>query len=89
MTSQCGAIRPDRLRDARILRDGAIAWDAVEKYRTHANTDPLTNLLNRRGLDALLGFSRVNRFRDGATAVILAAINHFKAINASDPHGTP
>ena len=65
----------------------ATTWDAIEKYRTHANTDPLTNLLNRRGLDALLASSQGKQFRKGSTAVILADIDHFKAIN--DRFGHP
>ena len=65
----------------------ATTWDAIEKYRRHANTDPLTNLLNRRGLDALLLSSRGRQFRSEPTAVILADIDDFKAIN--DRFGHP
>lgn len=65
----------------------ATTYDAIEKYRTHANTDPLTNLLNRRGLDALLESSRGKLFQNESTAVILADIDRFKAIN--DRFGHP
>lgn len=65
----------------------ATTSDAIEKYRAHANTDPLTNLLNRRGLDAMLTSSRGKPFRNGSTAMILADIDHFKTIN--DRFGHP
>ncbi|ODU77179.1 GGDEF domain-containing protein, partial [Novosphingobium sp. SCN 63-17] len=65
----------------------ATSWDTIEKYRAHANTDPMTNLLNRRGLDALLASPRGRLFQNGSTAVILADIDRFKAIN--DRFGHP
>ncbi|NTG48414.1 GGDEF domain-containing protein [Agrobacterium rhizogenes] len=59
----------------------ATTCDAIEKYRKYANLDPLTSLLNRRGLDALLASAQGKRFKKTATAIILADIDHFKAIN--------
>ncbi|MND88483.1 putative diguanylate cyclase YdaM [compost metagenome] len=59
----------------------AAAYDAIEKYRRYANLDPLTGLLNRRGLDELLASTRGRRFKEKATAIILADIDQFKAIN--------
>jgi len=59
----------------------ATAEDATEKYRTAAETDPLTNLLNRRGLETLLASRPGERFRTQPTAIILADIDYFKTIN--------
>lgn len=59
----------------------ATTWDTIEKYRAHANTDPMTKLLNRRGLEAFLASGRGKQFRNASTAIILADIDHFKAIN--------
>lgn len=59
----------------------ATSLDAIEKYRRTADTDPLTNLLNRRGLDSLLASPRGRQFMGPSTAVILADIDHFKSIN--------
>ncbi|MCW8060549.1 GGDEF domain-containing protein [Agrobacterium tumefaciens] len=55
----------------------ATTYDAIEKYRGYANTDPLTKLLNRRGLDALLASAGGKRFKNASTAVILTDIDHF------------
>jgi diguanylate cyclase (GGDEF)-like protein len=65
----------------------ATADDAAEKHRTDARTDPLTNLLNRRGLDALLASRCGTQLEAGPTAVIVADIDHFKSIN--DRFGHP
>ncbi len=59
----------------------ATTYDAIEKYRGCANTAPLTKLLNRRGLDALLASADGKRFKAASTAVILTDVDHFKAIN--------
>ncbi len=59
----------------------ATSYDAIEKYRRHADTDALTGLLNRRGLDSLLASRRL--FSDAAApaALIMADIDNFKRIN--------
>ncbi|MBO9724185.1 MAG: GGDEF domain-containing protein [Novosphingobium sp.] len=57
------------------------AEDAIERHRIEAHTDPMTNLLNRRGLNALLESRQAKRFHTGPTVVILADIDHFKTIN--------
>lgn len=57
------------------------AEDAIERHRIEAHTDPMPNVLNRRGLNALLESRQAKRFHTGPTAVILADIDHFKAIN--------
>lgn len=59
----------------------ATTYDVIEIHRGYANTDPLTKLLNRRGFDALLTSAGGKRFKAASTAVILADIDHFKAIN--------
>ncbi|CEJ15909.1 putative diguanylate cyclase YdaM [bacterium YEK0313] len=59
----------------------ATSLDAIETYRRTADTDPLTNLLNRRGLDSLLASRRGRQLLGPSTAVILADIDHFKTIN--------
>lgn len=65
----------------------ATSSDFIEKYRRHADTDPLTGLLNRRGLDALLETSVGRRFELPDTVIILADIDHFKSVN--DRFGHP
>jgi diguanylate cyclase (GGDEF)-like protein len=65
----------------------ATSSDFIEHYRVHANTDPLTGLLNRRGLETLLATSRGHAFRGRTAAVLLADIDHFKSIN--DRFGHP
>ncbi len=59
----------------------AVSLDHIEKYRRHAHIDPLTELLNRRGLEAFLASNRGQSFVEGAGAILLADIDHFKAIN--------
>lgn len=56
----------------------AAALDLLEKYKAASHTDPLTGLLNRRGLDELL--ERLGR-ETAASAFIVFDLDHFKAIN--------
>ncbi|OZI34029.1 GGDEF domain-containing protein [Bordetella genomosp. 10] len=65
----------------------ATSYDATDKYRRHANTDTLTGLLNRRGLEALLASAAGRRFTGAASALILVDIDNFKRIN--DRFGHP
>ena len=67
----------------------ATSYDAIEKYRRHAQTDALTGLLNRQGLDSLLACVAGHPFAQGATptALIMADIDNFKRIN--DRYGHP
>jgi diguanylate cyclase (GGDEF)-like protein/PAS domain S-box-containing protein len=71
----------------------AIAWDITESHNREqalsleAQTDPLTGLLNRRGMtDALV--EQVRRWRDGETqgAVLFLDIDRFKQINDTLGH---
>ncbi|MEE4454890.1 GGDEF domain-containing protein [Novosphingobium resinovorum] len=59
----------------------AVSLDHIEKYRRDAQVDPLTALLNRRGLEAFLASNRGRAFVEGTGAVLMADIDHFKAIN--------
>lgn len=59
----------------------AVSLDHIEKYRRHAHIDPLTELLNRRGLEAFLASNRGRSFVEGSGALLLADIDHFKTIN--------
>ena len=63
------------------------------EYQQHlahlATEDPLTRLLNRRGLEDRLQLSMAAAARHGhSTAVIMADIDHFKSINDSFGHET-
>ena len=65
----------------------------VIEYQQHlahlATEDPLTRLLNRRGLDDALQLSMAAAARhQHATSVIMADIDHFKSINDSFGHET-
>ena len=71
---------------------GFLASVAIE-YQHHlahlATEDPLTRLLNRRGLDDALQLSMAAAARHRhSTAVIMADIDHFKSINDSFGHET-
>lgn len=59
----------------------AVSLDHIEKYRQYAQVDPLTELLNRRGLEAFLASNRGRSFTEGFGAIVLADIDHFKIIN--------
>lgn len=61
--------------------------EANERLSQAARIDPLTGLLNRRGFteDAEREIQRVNRRSDGF-ALVLADIDHFKAINDIQGH---
>ena len=57
-----------------------------ERLEELATTDKLTGLLNRQSLDALLHQAMTRSRRSGtALAVLLADVDHFKAVN--DEHG--
>ncbi len=58
----------------------------LQKIRSTASTDPLTGLLNRRGVDERLnGADRRTIDRRAQTAAICIDIDHFKQVN--DRHG--
>jgi diguanylate cyclase (GGDEF)-like protein len=69
---------------------GFLASVLIE-YQQHlahlATEDPLTRLLNRRGLEDALQLSMAAAARHGhSTAVIMADIDHFKSVNDSFGH---
>lgn len=61
--------------------------DSIEKHRLNAGTDTLTNLLNRRGLDAALSAAHADPLWEKPAALIVTDIDHFKRIN--DQFGHP
>ncbi len=65
---------------------GSVLTRLVMKVRNYAERDHLTGLLNRRAFDRRLAIeqSRVQR-NDGAFALLLLDVDHFKQIN--DVHG--
>ena len=63
------------------------SFRAAESLRHNALFDPLTDALNRRGLDDQLNGTGRRRNRSRGTAVIALDLDHFKRIN--DQHGHP
>ena len=62
------------------------AMDIVRGLTRNAEIDPLTELLNRRGLDAAVaGPDGIDR-RNGVNAVIIADIDQFKLVNDTYGH---
>jgi diguanylate cyclase (GGDEF)-like protein len=70
-----------------VWRDITAQYD-LERERTRlAHTDPLTQLLNRRGLEALLPRERARAHRTGARlAVVVLDIDRFKELNDTRGH---
>lgn len=64
----------------RIGSYGAIS-SASESYRAQANTDPLTHILNRHGIQGTLR----SRPLSSSSALVMIDVDHFKDIN--DTHG--
>lgn len=56
----------------------AVSFDVLAKYRTAANQDPLTGLLNRRGFDAAA--DALQQGKRGGIALV-CDLDRFKAIN--------
>lgn len=54
--------------------------------RRMAETDPLTSLLNRRGVASWIGSARVRHDRRANTACVMIDIDHFKHINDTYGH---
>jgi len=60
-----------------------------DRWRTAALTDPLTNLLNRRGLEMRIGALFEQARREGkAVSIGLIDIDHFKRVNDVYGHST-
>jgi diguanylate cyclase (GGDEF)-like protein len=69
-----------------VIRDVSEQHGTQERLRTEAMTDPLTGLLNRRGLES--NVERLSRAPAGPGTVaswIMLDIDHFKRVN--DTHG--
>ena len=64
----------------------AVSFDVIERLRLMSQTDALTGVLNRRGLEE--AFGRLERQSRGATplAIILVDLDHFKSINDTYGH---
>jgi len=63
---------------------GAIGYAALERYRSAAETDELTGLLNRRGFKQALEREFGTSTMRGA--IIVCDIDHFKRVNDSHGH---
>lgn len=69
-----------------LFRGYLQAFAATRRLEQSATTDPLTGLLNRRGMDALLRAENARSVRHrGSYAVLMADLDHFKRVN--DTHG--
>lgn len=55
----------------------------INRLRTLATVDPLTGLLNRVGLESVLGDIRLDK---APTALVISDLDNFKALNDSDGH---
>lgn len=85
-------IKPFRARDLKVAIDLAVTKHsrdaaATRDLRTLAETDPLTGLVNRRQLNAVLEAEWTRcRQTGGSLAVVMADIDHFKALNDASGH---
>lgn len=64
------------------------ALDIIDKLRNERDADPLTGLLNRRGMELRARRKLAKGPPDATHAVIIADIDHFKAINDQLGHAT-
>lgn len=64
----------------------AAALDLIARLRAERDTDPLTEVYNRRGVAARLR-ETVDRAGDRAVTIVMCDIDHFKQVN--DRHGHP
>lgn len=62
----------------------ALALKSVDKHRLAAARDPMTGLLNRRGFE--MAVEQMAKSGKSAGAVVVADIDHFKAINDARGH---
>ncbi|MBX3568880.1 MAG: GGDEF domain-containing protein [Rhizobiaceae bacterium] len=67
-----------------ILLMTMAARDVMAELREESHTDPLSRLLNRRGFD-IKATAMLQTLGGSTTAVVIADIDHFKAVN--DRHG--
>ncbi|MDH7788907.1 diguanylate cyclase (GGDEF)-like protein [Ochrobactrum sp. 19YEA23] len=64
------------------------ALDIIDKLRNERDADPLTGLLNRRGMERHARRKLANAAQGATHGVIIADIDHFKAINDELGHAT-
>lgn len=60
----------------------AVTTELLERYKRQANVDPMTGLLNRRGLELAAEPSR----RAGRECLLVCDLDHFKRVNDSYGH---
>jgi GGDEF domain-containing protein len=65
----------------------AAALDVLKGLKTESHTDPLSGLLNRRGFEER-AVAMLKRSRDSGlpAAVVIADLDHFKAVNDTFGH---
>ncbi|ARS54058.1 GGDEF domain-containing protein [Kushneria konosiri] len=56
------------------------------KLRRQADTDPLTGLFNRRGIQRILHDSRYFGSQDKTTSIVIGDLDHFKTVNDTLGH---
>lgn len=59
----------------------AAGIDAIHHYRELAHTDPLTQVRNRRGMQAFIRSVHLDQGAREPMTIVLADIDHFKAVN--------
>lgn len=75
----------DRVMEA--AKELAQVKEQLDEYKSIANTDPLTQLPNRRAFDEAMSKIYDNNISISTSALILLDIDHFK--NFNDTHGHP
>lgn len=64
----------------------AISIDLIDSHREHANLDPLTGVLNRRGFDVFLQSFKTAEREELSGTLMLSDLDHFKTINDTFGH---
>ncbi|MEW7006690.1 MULTISPECIES: GGDEF domain-containing protein [unclassified Lentilitoribacter] len=75
----------DRVLEA--TKELAQVKEQLDEYKSIANTDPLTQLPNRRAFDEAMSMVYDSNISISTSALILLDIDHFKSFN--DTHGHP
>ena len=81
-------LRIATLRSATRHRDAQRAAQERDRLHSLANSDPLTGLLNRRGLDEVLGKALAHATPDRLLAVYMLDLDAFKPVNDRYGHDT-
>ncbi|MEL4072556.1 GGDEF domain-containing protein [Ochrobactrum sp. GPK 3] len=64
----------------------AVSMDVIDRYRDLANTDSLTRVHNRRGMQAFIRSFQLDTMSGEQAAIVLADIDHFKTVNDQYGH---